>query len=191
MSLPSPELVNYWRLADNRIFYIDYEIDESVLEIQKAIIYYNMIDKGIEVSKRKPIYILLDTPGGLLAETFSLAQTMIMSKTPVITVNIGTAYSGGALLLLAGQERYAFKYSKAMIHSGSTSGGGGTFEQNEAAQKNYKQQIDDMAEFILERSSIDSKTFKRNRTKDWYFSSDDQIKYGLVNKIVTDLDELF
>ena len=116
---------------------------------------------------------------------------MIMSKTPVITVNIGTAYSGGALLLLAGQERYAFKYSKAMIHSGSTSGGGGTFEQNEAAQKNYKQQIDDMAEFILERSSIDSKTFKRNRTKDWYFSSDDQIKYGLVNKIVTDLDELF
>ncbi len=191
MSLPSPELVNYWRLADDRIFYIDYEIDESVLEIQKAIIYYNMIDKGIESSKRKPIYILLDTPGGLLAETFSLAQTMIMSKTPVITVNIGTAYSGGALLLLAGQERYAFKYSKAMIHSGSTSGGGGTFEQNEAAQKNYKQQIDDMAEFILERSSIDSKTFKRNRTKDWYFSSDDQIKYGLVNKIVTDLDELF
>lgn len=191
MSLPAPELVNYWRLADNRIFYIDYEIDETVLEIQKAIIYYNIKDRGIEISKRKPIYILLDTPGGLLAETFSLAQTMIMSKTPVITVNIGTAYSGGALLLLAGHQRYTFKYSKAMIHSGSTSGGGGTFEQNEAAQKNYKQQIEDMAEFILERSSIDSKTFKRNRTKDWYFSSDDQIKYGLANKIVTDLDELF
>ena len=38
MSLPSPELVNYYRLAENRIFYIDYEIDESVLEVQKAII---------------------------------------------------------------------------------------------------------------------------------------------------------
>jgi hypothetical protein len=62
MSLPSPELVNYYRLAENRIFYIDYEIDESVLEVQKAIIYYNIIDKDIPVSERKPIIILLDTP---------------------------------------------------------------------------------------------------------------------------------
>ena len=30
MSLPSPELVNYYRLAENRIFYIDYEIDEAI-----------------------------------------------------------------------------------------------------------------------------------------------------------------
>ena len=53
MSLPSPELVNYYRLAENRIFYIDYEIDESVLEVQKAIIYYNIIDKDIPVSELK------------------------------------------------------------------------------------------------------------------------------------------
>lgn len=53
MSLPSPELVNYYRLAENRIFYIDYEIDESVLEVQKAIIYYNIIDKDIPVSERE------------------------------------------------------------------------------------------------------------------------------------------
>ena len=123
-------------------------------------------------------------------ETFSLAQTMVMSKTKVITVNIGTAYSGGALLLLAGHEKYTLKYSKVMIHSGSTSGGGGTFEQNEAAQKIYKQQIDDMAEFILERSTIDPKVFKRNKAKDWYFSSEEQVKYGLADKIITSLDEI-
>ena len=27
IKLPAPEMVNYWRLAENRIFYIDYEID--------------------------------------------------------------------------------------------------------------------------------------------------------------------
>lgn len=119
MQLPAPELVNYWRLAENRIFYIDYEINENVLEIQKAIININIEDRDIEPSQRKPIIIFLDTPGGLLAETMSLAQTMIISKTPIITVNICTAYSGGALLLLAGHKRYALKYSKAMIHTGS------------------------------------------------------------------------
>ena len=51
MSLPSPELVNYYRLAENRIFYIDYEIDEAVLEVQKAIIYYNIIDQDLTDSE--------------------------------------------------------------------------------------------------------------------------------------------
>ena len=45
MQLPAPELVNYWRLAENRIFYIDFAIDESVLEIHKAIININIIDR--------------------------------------------------------------------------------------------------------------------------------------------------
>ena len=47
-----------------------------------------------------------------------------------------------------------------------------------------------MAEFILERSDIDAKVFKRNKTKDWYFSSEEQIKYGLCSKIITSLDEI-
>ena len=63
MQLPAPEMVNYWRLADNRIFYIDYEIDESVLEIQRSIIAINIADKDIEPSERKKIKIFIDSPG--------------------------------------------------------------------------------------------------------------------------------
>lgn len=189
MQLPSPELVNYWRLAENRIYYIDYEIDESVLDIQQAIININIADKGIAPDKRKPIIIMLDTPGGLLTETMSLAMSMIMSKTPVITVNIGIAYSGGALLLLAGHKRYAFKYSKAMIHTGS-GGAVGTFEQAEAAQKLYKRQIDEMGAYILERSDIDEKVFKRNKSKDWYLTTDEQIQYGIVESVLESFDEI-
>ena len=57
MTLPSPEMVNYWRLAEERIFYIDYEIDEGVLEIQRAIIAINIADRDIEPSMRKKIRI--------------------------------------------------------------------------------------------------------------------------------------
>lgn len=190
MQLPAPELVNYWRLAEKRMFYIDYEINEGVLEIQKSIININIEDKDIESSERNPIIIFLDTPGGLLVETMSLAQTMIMSKTPVITVNMGTAYSGGAMLLMAGHKRYALKYSKAMIHTGSTTGLCGTYEQTEAAQKLYRTQINEMGQFILERSSIDDKTFKRNKAKDWYMTEEEQVQYGIVNKVLESLDEI-
>ena len=189
MSLPSPEMVNYWRLAEERIFYIDYEIDESVLEIQRAIIAINIADRDIEPSMRKKIKIFIDSPGGLLSETMSLASVMILSKTPVVTVNIAEAYSGGALLLLAGHERYAFPYSKAMLHTGS-GGVQGTYEQTEQAQKIYKKQVDEMGTYILERSGMDEKIYKKNKAKDWYMDSEEQIKYGLTHKIVNNLDEI-
>ena len=98
-------MLNYYKLAENRIFYVNDEITEYTLEIQKSILDINIKDKDVDVSERKPIVICINTNGGLLQETMSLAQVMIMSKTPVITVNIGAAYSGGALLLLAGHKR--------------------------------------------------------------------------------------
>ena len=189
IKLPAPEIVNYWRLAENRIFYIDYEIDESVLEIQRSIIAINIADKDIPIEDRLPIKIYLDTPGGLLSETMSLATIMIMSKTPVITVNIAEAYSGGCLLLLAGHKRYALPYAKAMLHTGS-GGTVGTYEQTEQAQKNYKKQIDEMGSYVLERSGMDEKLYKRNKSKDWYMDSTEQKTYGIIHDVVTSLDEI-
>lgn len=189
MKLPSPEMVNYWTLAEKRIFYIDYEIDESVLEIQRSIIAINIADRDKKIEDRIPIKIFLDTPGGLLSETMSLATIMIMSKTPIITVNIAEAYSGGCLLLLAGHQRYALPYSKAMLHTGS-GGTVGTYEQTEQAQKNYKKQIEEMGSYILERTGMDDKLYKRNKAKDWYLDANEQVSTGVVHKIVSDLDEI-
>ena len=42
MQLPDPGLVNFYRLAENRIVYLDAEIDESVLELQKMIFSWNL-----------------------------------------------------------------------------------------------------------------------------------------------------
>jgi ATP-dependent Clp protease protease subunit len=189
MTLPAPEMVNFWRLSENRIFYIDFEIDEAVMEIEKAIIAINIADKGISAEERNPIKIFINTPGGLLAETFSLCSTIMLSKTKVITVNVGEAYSAGCLILLAGHERYTFPYGKAMIHTGS-GGIQGTYEQTEQAQKIYKKQIDEMGAYILERSQMDDKVYKRNKAKEWYLDAEEQIKYGIVSEIVTDLDTI-
>lgn len=190
LQLPAPELVNYWRMADNRIFYIDYEITTEILEIQKAIIAINIADKNIPINERTPIKIYISSPGGDLIDTLSLAKAMILSKTKVITVNLGMAYSAGGILLLAGHERYAMPYSTALLHSGSTNGIYGTFEQSEEFQKTYKKIVEDMWKYVSERTTIDDKTLKRNKSKDWYFDVEDQIKYGLVDKVVEDIDEI-
>lgn len=188
-NLPDPGLLQFYQLSENRIFYLDFEIDMSILELQRDIILINIADKDIPIEERIPIKILIDSPGGLLSETMSVACTMVQSKTPIITINIAEAYSGAAVLLLAGHKRYALPYSKAMIHTGSGATSG-TFEQTEEQQKNYKKQVEDMGKFILERSGMDKKVFNRNKAKDWYFMPDEQVKYGLVHEITENIYDI-
>lgn len=180
--LPDPGLLEYYKLAEHRILYVDYEINMNILEIQRELILINIADIGIPIDERVPIIILIDSPGGLLSETMCVACSIMQSKTPVITVNIAEAYSGGALLLLAGHKRYALPYSKAMIHTGSGSMSG-TFEQAEERQKLYKKEVDEMGKYILERSGMDKRVFNKNKAKDWYMTTDEQLQYGIVHEI--------
>ena len=47
LKLPDPELVNYYKDAEKRIFYIDDEINENLLELSKEIIRINKEDKEV------------------------------------------------------------------------------------------------------------------------------------------------
>lgn len=48
-----------------------------------------------------------------------------------------------------------------------------------------------MKSYILERTSIDEKTFNKNRSKDWYLNDDELIKYNVVDGIITDISMIF
>ena len=189
LELPNPELVNFWNLAEKRIYYINQDIDNSILDFQQDLVRINFEDKNIPIEERKPIYFLINSNGGLLSETMSLAITMQMSKTPVYTINLGAAYSGGSVLLLAGQKRYALPYSKAMIHSGSGELGG-THEQVQAQSKKYEREIADMMSFILKRTQLSKKEYNKRKTQDWYLIGDEQVKYGVVDEMVDNLFDL-
>lgn len=190
MELPDNYAVNYWKLAARRVFYINDEINEDILEIQKAILEINFEDIGTPVEQRKPIVLMINTPGGYLQETFSLVDMITLSKTPVYTVNIGAAHSGGFILLIAGHKRFALEHSTALCHSGS-SGNAGTYEQMEAAQNLYRKQIGQMKDYILSHTSIDDKLYKKRRSSEWYMDAQEQLSCGAVDKIVGDLNELF
>ena len=189
VKLPSPDLLLYYKNYDNRAIAVDCDIDDSLIETTKQIIEYNRSDKDIPVEERKPITIFIMSYGGDLYQAYALISAILASKTPVRTVNMGVAMSAGLLILLAGHERYAMKYSTAMIHSGS-GGAQGTYEQMEEQQKNYKKLIDMMRDYILERTNIDPKLFKKMCSKDWYITDQEQVEYGIVSKIVDSLDEL-
>lgn len=187
VKLPSPDLVHYYKDYDNRNISIDFEIDDSLFEVTKQIMEYNRKDKDIPIEKRKPINVYIMSYGGDLYQAYALISTMLTSKTPINTINMGVAMSAGLLILLAGHKRYAMKYSTAMIHQGS-GGAQGTFSEMEEQQKNYRKLIDSMRDYILERTKIDTKLFNKNKSKDWFLTDKEQVELGIVDEIVTDLD---
>ena len=184
--LPDPYEVGYWRARTQRTFYIDYEIDsqtgtdKEILFLSKTIIEMNVEEKDTPKEELKPITIYIHSLGGEIDVSLNLADIMIASRIPIITVGMGNVMSAGFLIFAAGTRRYVFEHTNMMIHSGSASLSG-TAEQLAAAQSNYKQLLDQMKAYILNRTEIPEKVFKKNQAKDWYLNLDEIQEYNVAN----------
>lgn len=189
LKLPSPELLDLYEDRQNRVIYIDYDIDEELMrDVGRQIIEYNRKDKGLPIEKRKPVVILINSCGGSLDSTYATVAIIEASKTPVYTVNTNCAYSAAGLLLIAGHKRYCMPRSQVLIHSGSASGISGTFEEVQENAKSYKKMVEEMRELIISKTKIDKNLMKKNQSRDWYLSVDQQLELGCVDEILTDLD---
>ena len=189
LSLPNPSLLTYYKNLENRVFWMDCTIDEDIFEVSRNIIDINRQDKDIPIEQRRPIKLMIYSYGGDGQACFSLLDTILLSKTPVYTINMGVAMSAGLILLLSGVKRFCVKRSTALIHSGS-GGTSGTYEQTEAQMKDYQRFVKEMREFILERTKIDNKLLTKNKNKEWYIYAADQKELGIVDEIIEDIDIL-
>ena len=189
VQLPSPELVNYYRDAEERVFYIDDQIDENLLELSKEIIRFNRLDKDIPVEERKPIKIFIDTPGGDVIATWSFIRIVEISKTPVYTINMCCAYSAGADILASGHKRFAMPGTSVLIHSGSCYYGG-TQEQAESMKKFGDKLTKKVTDYFLSHTKVDPKIFKKKAPSDWYLDEEEALENGVIDKIITDIDEI-
>ena len=199
LQLPNPELLEYYKNKQDRMFWIKGEVGEnyepgddmfSLTELSKLIWQYNKEDKDIPVEQRKPIKLFIHSPGGDLDTTLAFVGMIGISKTPIWTINTCWAASAAGLILMAGHRRFTMPNTACLIHSGSGQLGG-SYEQTAEQMKNYKYIVDTMRDFILSKTKIDQKLLKKNGQKDWYIYADEMLSLGIVDEIVTDLDILF
>ena len=189
LQLPAPELVTYYKNDNNRTFWIEDEIGDGLFEYSKQILRFNQEDKDIPIEERKPIKFFIDSPGGDLETMLAFIGLVGISKTPIWTINGGIAYSAAGLILMSGHKRFALPNSQCLIHTGSGQLGG-TFDQTTEQMKNYKQMVEKMKNFIISHTNIDQKLFNKNKSKDWFITTEEQLELGIVDKIVDDLDEI-
>ena len=189
MQLPAPELVQYYEDLDHRCIWVVGEICPELLDLTSKIMKWNAEDRLVPIEERIPIRIYIFSPGGDLAVTMNTVSVMRMSKTPIYTYNMGECFSGAFVLLIAGHERFALPYSRAMCHFGSGVVGG-TYGQTDNAMKDYKVQVEAMKAFILSRTTIPQKMLNKKMADDWYLTLDEQIANGVVDEMIESIDPM-
>lgn len=189
MQLPNPDLRDYYRDEEDRIFWLDTAVSECAPDLIKMILRCNKEDKGKPVEERKPIKIFIDSPGGDVTFMWTIINMIETSKTKVITINYCTAYSAAAEILAAGHERYALKGSHVMVHSGSCAYSGQA-DQVESMKKYFDKLGKKTVEHLLAKTKIDPKAFKRKAVVDWFMDENEALANGVIDKIVEDLDEI-
>lgn len=189
MQLADPNLLRYYKNLEERILYVDSELDENSLEYQRDILQFNIDDKDIPVEQRKPIKLLINSPGGYLTEAMSLANTIKLSKTPVYTYNVGECCSGAFILLVSGVKRFALKSSFALYHRGSGSVSG-DFDDTVSGTKQYREQVNQMQDFVVENTKISKTTITRKKSANWWMNCDEQIENGVVDKVIENIDDI-
>ena len=190
MQLPDSDVYNYWNFYNNRILTIDGEITDWDYCIVKNIININLIDKGVKKDKRQPIILLINSCGGLLNITNSIIDIIKASITPVWTVNMGEALSGGGLIFLAGERRFTTANSWAMTHAGN-GGVAGNYNETVEQTKVWSEQVKNMGSYILERTGLEEKVWKKYKNKDWWLNADQQIEYGFATDKLNSLEDIW
>lgn len=161
------------------------DIDEIVSDaIAHLIRFWNQVDKGVPISERKPIKLYIDSCGGSLVGALTIADSIRMSKTPVYTINMGAAYSGGLLVFIAGHKRFGYKSCSFLFHEGSTTIGNVDAGKFRNYASYYEKLIQRMKGYILNYTKITEEEYKEIRNDDYWFFIEEAIEKGICDEIL-------
>lgn len=188
-----PSIYDYIDITEfkDRTIVINCDISESLMGVVRQIMYFNAIDKanGLKPEDRKPIKVFIYSYGGDVNFGKAIIAAIESSVTPVWTINMGTAYSMGFMILISGHKKFALPYSEALIHEGSASLSGSAAQVADA-HKAYQKKLEWCKQYTLDHTKIPLALYKKKLKDDWYITDTEQVEYGIVDKIIENIEEL-
>ena len=167
-------------LLENRVVFLIGEINfASAARVMMQMLYLEDQKRGQQIN------FYINSPGGAVDDTLAIYDTMQFLSSPVATYCIGRAYSGGAVLLTAGEKgkRYILPHAKVMIHQPY----GGVTGQAEDIRLQAEQIIKSkraLNEILANHTGQDAETIQRDSERDKYFSAEEAKAYGIVDEVL-------
>lgn len=165
------------------------DIDSSIADSMDAYIrFFNRLDEeeGTPIEEREPIKIYIDSGGGDVMGTLTIIDAIKNSKTPVWTINIGQAYSGGFFVFIAGHKRLSYKNATFLFHEGSTGSSGDVNKFNNWADF-LKKIIKRLKTHVLENTKITKEEYEKHSKDDWWLFAEEAIEHGICDEIIEEL----
>jgi ATP-dependent Clp protease, protease subunit len=189
LQLPDDSLLNFYEGLERRIFWVNDEINVYSLNLIHYIMKWNQEDLGIPVEKRKPIKLLFFSPGGDIDANYAIIDTIKLSKTPIVGINIGQCASAAAFIFLSCHQRYMLSHSYFLFHQGSGQLSG-TFAEIYAQMEDYQAQVEELASFMAKHTLYTEEEIAEKIVNEWYIRKDEAIEKGVCQKVIDNIDEL-
>jgi ATP-dependent Clp protease protease subunit len=168
-------------LLENRIVFLIGEISyASAARVMMQMLYLDSQKRGQDIN------FYINTPGGNVDDTLAIYDTMQYLSCEVATTCIGRAYSGGALLLAAGQakKRFILPNAKVMIHQPSGGVGGQTSDIQIQAEQIIKDKRT-LNEILARHTGKSVEQIAKDGERDKFFTATEAKAYGLVDEIAS------
>ena len=170
----------YSRLLKERIIFLTGPIDDNIASLICAQILFLESE-----NPKKEISFYINSPGGIVWSGLAIYDTMQYVSSKIMTICVGQAASAGSLLLTAGAKdmRFSLPNSRIMVHqpSGGYQGQVTDIEIQTNEIKKTKQRLN---EIYAKHTGNKISEISRIMERDKYFSPEEAIKFGLIDKIV-------
>jgi ATP-dependent Clp protease protease subunit len=175
----------YSRLLKERVVFLVGPVTEVTANLIVAQLLFLESD-----NPDKDISFYINSPGGMVSAGLAIYDTMQFVKPDVSTLCIGQAASMGSLLLAAGRKgkRFCLPNSRVMIHQPM-----GGFQGQASDVEIHAREIlylrSRLNEILAKHTGQDLKTIERDTDRDMFFSAEQSVSYGLVDKVLVSRTE--
>ena len=170
----------YSRLLKERIVFLVGPVNDAVASLVTAQLLFLESE-----NPNKEINFYINSPGGLVTAGLGIYDTMQYINSPVSTLCIGQASSMGSFLLAAGEKgkRFSLPNSRIMVHQPS-GGMQGQVTDIEIQTNEIKKTKLKLNEIYSKHTGKKLSEISSIMERDKYFSADEAIKFGLIDKVV-------
>ncbi|MHC4976733.1 MAG: ClpP family protease [Planctomycetota bacterium] len=167
-------------LLENRVVFLVGEINQaSAARVIMQMLYLENQKRGQDIN------FYINSPGGAVDDTLAIYDTMQFLSSEVATYCMGRAYSGGSVLLTAGQKgkRFILPHAKVMIHQPY----GGVYGQTEDVRIQAEQIIKTkrlLNEVLARHTGQSVENIEEHSDRDMYFTAQEAKEYGLVDEVI-------
>tara|TARA_B100000614_G_scaffold54404_1_gene47078 strand:- start:42 stop:665 length:624 start_codon:yes stop_codon:yes gene_type:complete len=170
----------YSRLLKERIIFVTGPVEDYMASVIIAQLLFLEAE-----NPKKEVSMYINSPGGVVSSGLAIYDTMQYIKPEVSTLCIGQAASMGSLLLSAGSpgKRFSLPNARIMVHqpSGGFQGQASDIERHAQEILSLRSRLNDI---YVKHTGQNLKTIEKALDRDTFMTSDDAVKFGLIDKVV-------